>query len=297
MGSRSAFRFLALFLFAWFTGDRLVAIALDSLLRYSSMPLAKLYSGRGCADVLVLGNSRAFRHFDEVELSRSLGMRVSNLAILGGSMETMGVILEDYIAQCDGPRAVIFEASSMAGDNEHIRGQLVYTRHSDGLYRILRSLAPEVAIATKFSHLFAFNGTTYLNILHKIIRPYHQAPLVGSGTLETAGRSNEPYFKTIAGNDAAFGRMAETLARRDIPLVVIVSPIYSELNATGGDFDQWWAKLKSRAGPTGHAMNYAEFSLPASAFYDPVHLNRTGVKAFLKTLLADGLADHIARGQ
>lgn len=289
MSTWKATRFLAVFLIVLFAGDRLLALGLDEAIRFSSLPYAKLYSGRGKADVLVLGNSRAFRHFDESQLSQALGLKVSNLAVLGGSMETMNAVLDDYIARYGAPRAVIIEPSCLSADNAQVRNMRHLTRRSPGLQRILQELSPTLAAAGNISHLFTLNGTAYLNALHKIISPYRQVPLDGSVSLDDVQPPDRPYFYNRDNNLNALEKTLETLKRHQIRFEIVVTPIFAGFQATRTGYQDWIASLSKVAGGRQRISDYAELSLPADAFYDPVHLNRKGVTLFFDTLVGEGV--------
>lgn len=289
MSTWNATRFLAVFLVVLFAGDRLLALGLDKAIRFSSLPYAKFYSGRGKADVLVLGNSRAFRHFDEKQLSRALGLKVSNLAVLGGSMETMNVVLNDYIARYGPPRAVIIEPSCMSGDNAQIRNMRLFTRHSPALQTILQDVSPNLATAGKISHLFTLNGTAYLNALHKIISPYRQVLFEGSVSLDDVQPPERPYFFNRQNNLIALRKTLKVLKQHQIRFEVVVSPVFSGFQATRAGYQDWIKSLSRVAGGEERISDYAELSLPAAAFYDPVHLNRKGVALFFDRLVSGGV--------
>jgi hypothetical protein len=70
-------RTFILLLALWFVGDRALAFAMDRLLDHSRDPIARLYGGGAAADVVVLGNSRAYRNIDLGALSRGFNGRVS----------------------------------------------------------------------------------------------------------------------------------------------------------------------------------------------------------------------------
>ena len=55
---------LILFIFLFFLGDRFLSLILKELFKYSQLPIATLYSDRESPDIIILGNSRAMRHFD-----------------------------------------------------------------------------------------------------------------------------------------------------------------------------------------------------------------------------------------
>lgn len=296
MSTWQATRFLAVFLIVLFAGDRLLALGLDEVIRFSSLPYAKLYSSRGKADVLVLGNSRAFRHFDENTLSRVLGLKVSNLAVLGGSMETMNVVLDDYIARYGPPRAVIIEPSCLSGDNAQIRNMRHFTRHSSGLRAILQDVSPKLATAGQISHLFTLNGTAYLNALHKIISPYRQVPLEGSVSLDGVQPPDRPYFFNRENNLIALRKTLETLKRHQIRFEIVVSPVFAGYQATRTGYQDWITSLSKVAGDQERISDYAELSLPSASFYDPVHLNRDGVALFFDKLVSGGVIARLRGG-
>ena len=68
-----------------------------SSLKYSSLPITELYFGKGKADILIIGNSRAYRHFNEKLLSNELNKKVKVLAMQGASFEFLNILIFDYI--------------------------------------------------------------------------------------------------------------------------------------------------------------------------------------------------------
>lgn len=289
MSTKKAVGYAALFVFLLFAGDRLIAAGLERAIDYSSLPLAKLYSGRGAADVLVLGNSRAFRHFQEDRLGDALGMKVSNLAQLGGSMASMEAILEDHIARYGPPRAVVIEPSCLGHDDSHVRNLRVYARRSERLRMLLQHSAPAIAVAGEMAHLFALNGAVYLNLLHKVVVPYRQKMLEGSGPLDAVQAAGRPYFHSLPRNLAALERILDRLAGQGTHVEVVVAPVFTGFRATGAGYDAWLSDVARRVGTRGRTTSYADLPLPPSAFRDPVHLNREGVDLFFRRLAADGV--------
>ena len=286
-------RIFAVFLIVLFAGDRLLALGLDQAIHHSSLPYAKLYSGRGKADVLVLGNSRAFRHFDEKQLSRDLQLRVSNLALLGSSMEIMNGILNDYISRYGPPKALIIEASCMSADNEQIRNMRVFARHSQNLQNILKGVSPVLYYAGNVSNLFNFNGSMILNVFHKMVSPYSQQLLVGSASFDSARQGTRPYFFSRDSNSIALQKIVGTVSKYGIHTEVIISPVIGKLLTQDHQHKNWLSSIANIVADHGHVTSYASMVLPRNAFYDPVHLNRAGAKLFFNTLLEEGIIDRL----
>ena len=58
------------FIISFLVVDRLSSFFLNSLLNKSTLPHAKLYAGNGQTKIMILGNSRGYRSFDENYFSK-----------------------------------------------------------------------------------------------------------------------------------------------------------------------------------------------------------------------------------
>lgn len=292
-GTKQVIILLAAFAVCFFVGDRLLARVLGFAIDYSTLPHARLYSDRGKADVLVFGNSRAFRHFDTKALSEKLGVQVANYSILGGSMELMSVFLKDYIDRYGPPKAIIVEPSCLNWDNSQLKNLRVLNNRSDRLAALTKQEFPKLYYAGVLSHLFRFNGTQYLSILHKVVKPFRQEFL--SGTVPTDKMETiltqewAPYFWSRFNNEPALESVLGLAQKHNINVEVIITPVFSQYMNTRKEFPEWLKALKEKIEPFGSVSDFSHEIEALSYFRDAVHLNGAGVALFTQILQEKGV--------
>jgi hypothetical protein len=270
--------YLLAVLCAFLVGDRLLSYAGRMLARPSNMPLAELYSGRGAGDILILGNSRAVRHFDAQTLSARLGMPVRNYALLGASAELMEVLLHDYIERYGAPRMVVFEISCLGyGPGQEV-AQRLYRSDSAGLDELLRAANPALYYVSRIANLLDLNSDTFLNTLHKVLVPYPSTLLTGELQQDAAERLAaeipSPYFTILPANSASLARISALAKANNIVLLPVLTPVLPQLQKRLNEIDPFVADAASAANRT--VADFTNIQLPAASFHDPVHLNGTG---------------------
>ncbi len=297
MKTRNALTIALVMIVLLFSGDRLIAYGLEKAIDYSTLPYTKVYSGRGKADVLIFGNSRAYRHFDEGRLSQITQLKVSNLAVLGGSMEIMKVQLEDYIARYGPPKAVIVEPSCISWGNDQIKTFRILARRSPGFHAMLHQELPTIDMFSTLSHLFALNGTAYPNILHKVFVPYRQKFLEGSVSAarldQLINRKYKRYFTSRTENVRALKEIIALSKKHRFHVEIVIAPVLDVFRANQVEIAAWQNDLIAMIGHAGRVESYVGLPLPATHFRDPVHLNIQGVEAFAKRLVEDGFVERL----
>jgi hypothetical protein len=280
--------YLLAVLLAFLVGDRLLSYAGHTLARQSNMPLAELYSNRGAGDILILGNSRAVRHFDARALTVATGLNVKNYALLGASAELMEVLLADYIGRYGAPRMIILEISCLSyGPGQEV-AQRLYRRDSLGLDRLLHTADPTLHYASRAISLLDLNSDTFLNTLHKIVAPYPSTLLPGQIEQGAATRAAAgialPYFSILPANAIALQRISELARKNNIALLPMLTPVLPELQTRLGETAAFIAEAAAAA--NNAVADLSEIRLPASSFHDPVHLNAIGTMQIQNAVLS-----------
>ncbi|MEK9967842.1 MAG: hypothetical protein VW600_01815 [Ferrovibrio sp.] len=253
----------------------------------STMPLAELYSGRGAGDVLILGNSRAMRHFDQERLRRDLGVTVRNYGLLGSSTDFSAVLLDDYLRRYPAPKAVLVEISGLSADNSAAVPQRLYRMESQGLGQLIRNASPEFYYSGLVFHLLDLNSDVYMNSLHKILAPYPDVLLHGAMPLDLAHNKDavsRPYFTTRPANEtalAAIRRLSGEYGFTLIPILAPVSPLLSQTLA--GEISDLLKRTEVITGVP--PLDLTRLALDDKDFFDPVHLNAEGVSAIHRELV------------
>ena len=252
------------------------------------MPLAELYSGRGAGDILILGNSRAVRHFDAGALTAATGLGVKNYALLGASVELMEVLLSDYIDRYGAPKMIVFEISCLSYGAGQEVAQRLYRRDSPGLDRLLHVANPPLHYASQAISLLDLNSYTFLNTLHKVVVPYPSTMLPGQieqGEAERAAASMPlPYFSILPSNAAALRRIAQLAKANNIALVPMLTPVLPELQTRLVETEAFVAD--ATAATESPVVNLTGMRLPAGSFHDPVHLNTIGAMQIQDAVLS-----------
>lgn len=277
-----------LFAAVFFVGDRGLSFIAHQLSRLSTMPISQLYAREGKADILILGNSRGYRHFDEAYLAQKTGLTVRNYAMVGASISLMNVLLSDYVRIYGPPRIAIIEVSGLSGlDNyRQVVAHRWFAHHSDAYANLLHTASPTHYWAGHAVHLTAYNSETFLNTLHKIIRPYRQ--VISEREMQDSAIVSEPmaYFTIKELERTAFEQMIALAAEHEIELLLVLSPVYERQLAYFTQVDQFRKTVQTIAHTAEHVVFFdaSTLDIPVTAFSDAVHMNRIGVRLFLDTL-------------
>lgn len=272
----------------WFAGDRLAAGILAAVIDRSKDPIAQLYGGRGGADVVLVGNSRAYRGFDLDLLSREFNGRVISLALPGASIELSDALVDDYLARYGAPRIAIVELSGLVAGPDALKELRMYVERSDRLAGLLRDHFPNLYYFGRLSHLFNFNSTMALNVAHKFFYPLPDLRL--HGVLSAAAAAKAPqgtYFRPRPEQIAAARALIGRLRSRAIDVRLVLLPVEKNF-ADRNRIEDLQAAARYLAaesrlwdvagGPPANARHFA----------DNVHLNANGVAVFMATLKARG---------
>ncbi|MCW0234918.1 MAG: hypothetical protein OJJ21_15060 [Ferrovibrio sp.] len=292
------------FVLAFLAGDRALALLGRAAAAKSHMPLAELYAGRGAGDILILGNSRAYRHFETTPLSDSTGLTVRNYALLGASTRLMQALLADYIDRYGPPKAVILEISGLNAKAGPEISQRFYRHDSPRLDHLLRHASPELYYAGKISHLIDLNTDVFLNTLHKTVAPHPSILLHGTLDAATATRiadqAKTPYFVIHPDNATALQDITVLARQRGITLIPVLTPILPQLRRQLPEIPNFIRATAALSGAP--VLDFTSLPLSEQDFADAVHLNAEGVakfqNAFLKALpatLASALASSSQR--
>ena len=88
---------IAIFLLIFFIGDRILSHAAIFVSKFSTLPYAKLYNRKLESNILILGNSRAYRHYYENDWSSILNLNTTNLSLPGAPLIHLEAMLDDYV--------------------------------------------------------------------------------------------------------------------------------------------------------------------------------------------------------
>jgi hypothetical protein len=278
---------LALFLALWFLGDRGGARVIAAIFDHSREPIAELYGGHGSAGVVLLGNSRAYRHFDLGVLSQEFNVRVANLSLPGASGELSEALFADYLDRYGPPRVVIVELSGLASDSDALKNMRPFAGRSERLSLLLKEHFPRLYYAGEVSHLFNYNSEFSAAVAHKIFYPMPNLTLDGSLKETDGALIKGRYFAPHRQEIEAMRGLVKIARARNIDIRLVLSPALPAY-AAANDIDA----LRSAVHGIADGLPVWDFidspPMDAKMFYDPTHLNRLGVATFMDDLRKKG---------
>jgi hypothetical protein len=282
---------VVVFVAALFAGDRFGAVVLGKFLDNSKVPLAQMYAGRLESDIVLLGNSRAYRHFNSEFLARELGAPVANLSSPGASTLVSSVLLSDFIDIYGPPSVVVFEISGLTLGHERVADLRPLGHHAARMDALLRDTHARLYYVTKISHLFRFNSNFFLNAAHKVFFPLPDLMSQGEMTEpigpDTLANWEGDYFKLRSENAVALKSIIEITERRGIELRLVISPTFPSFAERNG-IEAWRDGISKEIGDIP-IWDYGTLpELAPEYFADPVHLNARGVDKFMELLKRDG---------
>jgi hypothetical protein len=283
--------YLLLFCASLFVGDRLGAYMLSEALNFSKHPIARLYSGKAQSDAVILGNSRAYRHFSKKQLSLEIKGQIIDLSIPGASTRLSLALLEDYLERYGTPRVVYLEISGLVTDQAAASLGLPFAAGSKRLNNLIKDRYPTYYYAGLFSHLFSYNNNFSLNLFHKIFFSLPGKLLTGNisaKNMQSLMREKESeYFTSRAENVDAFKAMMRIAKRDDFQLRLLISPVLG-IFGTKSRLFQWQTESKLLAGNI-KVWDYGSTSdFRSQHFFDRNHLNIEGVQLLMALLRRDG---------
>ena len=283
-------RVAILFVLVLFAGDRAGAWTIGKILDQSRDPIARLYGGRGAADVVLLGNSRAYYTFDLDALAQNFGGSVLNLALPGVPTTVSAALFADYVDRYGPPRVAILEVSGLPTSQGAVTQLRPFALKSSRLAGLLRLHAPKYYYGGLLTHLLNYDSDDFLNLAHKVF--FAVPKLVLDGTLgpERAAAAHAeapPFFAVRNENELALRAIVATAERSGADLRLVVAPVipgYARANEIAAMVD-----ASARAAGSRKIWDFSLGPIvDPSMFHDYVHLNRAGVSTFARVLEGSG---------
>lgn len=270
-------------------GDRLAAMALQSLLAQSSNRFVRIYAEPLARPVVVLGNSRADRHFPPAALQRMLDRPVLNLGLGGVSTAASETLLRDIVERHGPPSLVLVEPTGSAVEAGALADLRLLAVFSPRFAAVLDRTAPWDGRAGRLFHLYRFNSPMLIRVLAGIGRgaPDRQlnARLDAAALASLSGRRPEPLSLDPA-NLAALDRIVALGRREGFPVRLVVTPYLA--GHAPENLSQWLSDLRQRYGDRAPLADYTGLLRRPELFSDRLHMNRDGVAVLLRRMREDG---------
>ena len=267
-------------------GDRAGAYIISSLFNLSNDKIARLYSKDISEKIVILGNSRAFRHFDYNFMEKKFDQKIINLSEPGYSAVLSAALLKDFIDFNGNPKIIIIEATSTLNDNSAILALRPFQSNSFRIEKLIKDNYYNIFFWAKISHLYRFNNGKTLNIIHKIFFD-HKTEILEGTILNNQKMENSTKFfdkryekKYFSQNINALKEIINYCEKNRIDLRIIISPIFPKHSQYQAEIN--FIKLNL---PNQYIWDFSILDIVNyDDFYDTGHLNRKGVRKFMHAL-------------
>ena len=278
------------FIIAFFIVDRFLTNIFFSLLNYSTLPHAQLYSGKGRTDIMILGNSRGYRTFNDNDFENKINKKTKNYSVIGSSTKINEIIIKDYIDIYKGPpKIIILEISSLLSENEALKDFRIFGYKSERVANLVKKKYPKMYYAGNLTNLFQLNNSTFFNGIQKIFITYKYKSLNGymkmdfnninsnGNTFKKEEYSYEPYLHE---NITSLNRIILLCKENKIKLYLLIAPFYPKrLKVEEKSYNAWLKKIKENFKEIP-VINFAKSLNEIKYFYDWKHLNKEGNEKF-----------------
>ena len=276
-------------LLVFFVGDRVLSYGLGQVTAGSKARLARAYTGRFDADVVVLGNSRAiksfgFKPFEEV------GMTCLNLGVNGIRPGMFEALANDCFDANGVPKRVLIEVSYLknAWDDSLASEFFPYAHLGVQTERILAERLPKRAVATQLFNAHRYGGQQFIrSVLNYKSGDQELASrkMISPAAIEAVQEKDEEEFPHDEETLRQLTYLLDRIEREGGEATLVLAPYLSEYSKKIANLDSWVKNIESTTGRS--VKNYAHFLPSAEHFSDHVHLNRSGQQTFTQQLVGD----------
>ncbi len=294
---KSPARVIILFILIFILGDRMLAFAGSYITRYSSFPYARLYNNDLNSHIVILGNSRAYRHFYENDWSKILEKQVANLSVPGAPLIHLEAILDDYVSIYGLPDNIIIELDCLNTNTELLPSFKFLMFFSENYSLLMKEYFKSNYYISNFVAMFKLNSIQYLNSIHKIFVEYEQPKLYNKLRLSDLNdfkvSKKIDRFNSKSYNIKALERILKNYSNKS-QINFIISPFHPKVfDKYGDDFEEWKEEINKITKRKINILDYSKSILDDKFFNDPFHLNNLGVTKLKNELLLDNFFKRI----
>jgi hypothetical protein len=285
-------------------GDRLLSMTLDKLVMKSNTRLARLYTGRAAADIVVVGNSRSNRAFYTPHIKKTLERDAINLSYNALATELAAALLEDYLDRNGKPKLLIVEVTGIVMAPTAINELKLYSNRSSRLAEIFKREKQPAYYTSKVLNLYRFNGAEVVDGLQNFrtndqvtmfrtpISKYLIDQVESEKPLPFPENGMERMSSTERAdirnrNLEALTSIVQTARTNGIDLRLIIAPYWPPYREKIQDWDEVVSQIK--AATLGEPIwDYSMAIVDPGHFGDRVHLTNAGALKLFSLLEKDG---------
>ena len=270
----------------WFAGDRLFASFFQRITANSEFRYSRLYSGRGEADIVLLGNSRGL-NFYQPFIEAQTGKSTLNLSYNAMPVDIGAALLLDYLDLYGAPERLIVDITFLDRDNDDlIRDFRLYAPFSERLNTLLKERDERIWAGTQFAHLSRYGGEVAQRMLYYRSRSDEDWLLDRqiSRQMVSNAASLQPYHTEFNNRRIdLLASVAEAYKSAGAEVHFVINPYYPPFQQTMTNLDSLSAAVQSRTGIP--VLDYYASVAGDQHFGDYQHLNKKGAELYLAELL------------
>ena len=262
----------------------------------------KIQNGKIDAQIVIIGTSRAYRHFDTKFIAQKTGKTVFNLGYDASGMETQITLLNYYLKYNKAPELLIWEIKHSffsRDDTVYKYDELVPLLDDESISGFLKE---KNLITNADLYIPFYRYRKFKNLVDKGLRNYfineikldykiQDLPWDGNDFETKYLNSDYRITKNISDEYMdRFWKEVEKLKKEDINVLMVFTPIYAGMTRKQDDKEEiifYYDSLFSMIDLPFKDYTQNSISYDTLNFYNALHMNRTGVDKFMPVLLND----------
>jgi hypothetical protein len=260
----------------------------------------KIVQGKINAEILISGSSRALSHYDPAIIGRATGCPTFNIGLNGSQTDMQLARLKAYLNHNQQPKLLIQNLDLYTFVTSHEiydAAQYVPYLAEEPIYSGVRRVYPDVwkwrylplyGYAVKdmrFNWLIGLKALTGTQPEEDHVNGYRPRNVGWTGDFENFRASNPQgiVVKTEAQGERDFEELLKLCAEHHIPVLVVYSPEYYEVQTMERNRKEILEKANALAARFGFSLwDYSESPIcrDRSNFYNSQHLNKRGASLF-----------------
>ncbi|MBQ6237762.1 MAG: hypothetical protein IJK07_06055 [Bacteroidales bacterium] len=251
----------------------------------------KILSGKMDNDLLIIGSSRAFHHYNPIILDSILNTNCYNLGRDGKNLDISIFIYNLYIKHNPKPKTILCDIfyGSMNKSNLYAREQFYPYLFNKEIYNNIKE-NQQLSMIDKYVPLIKYRGILKDVIKHSLIKDTTYKGYYGCDI--SYNKNNEDIPNTIPyAHDPTVFKMIEKWLQQcqedSVNVIFIHSPIYIEATNKIEDTAAMWTMYRNIANKYKiPILDYTRDSIcfDTNYFYGALHLNRKGSELFTQRL-------------
>lgn len=271
-----------------FAGDRLMSYLLRTAVEKSQFRYSRLYTGKGKADIVLIGNSRGL-NFYQPYIEEATGKSTLNLSYNAMPADLGGALLRDYLDTYGAPEKLVVDATFLDRDNaELIREFRVYAQYSARLDSLLKETDSSIYWGTKVAHLSSYGGEVAQRMFYYLQKSDENWLLdrqISKQVVEASANLKPYRNRYTLERIRAFAEVVEEYQAAGTDVHIVINPYYPAFQKSIVNLDSLALDVRKETGV--QVLDYSRSVTGDQNFGDYQHLNKQGAEVYLGRMLKD----------